>query len=812
MDNDCEMRKKFIIFLWILFVLAVALVAGIFVLIEKGEIGYMPDIQSLENPVDKYASQVFSADGEQLGTWSYSRSNRVFVSYQDLPESLIQALIATEDERFYEHSGIDFRALLRAVFKRGILGQKNAGGGSTIAQQLAKQLYSERADNTSERLMQKPIEWVIAVKLERCYTKEEIINLYLNYFDFLHNAVGIKLAANTYFDKEPKDLTIGESATLVGMLKNPSYFNPRRNLKRAEERRNIVIGQMKKAGYLTAAQADSVVATSLNIDHYNVQTHSTGIATYFRERLRRVMTAQKPMRGSYASWQEQQYYEDSLAWELDPLYGWCNKNINKKTGKPYNIYEDGLKIYTTVDSRMQRFAEDAVRKHVVETLQPLFDRERRGTRNAPYGNNVTYNFVYKALTRTQHQTERYIQMHRAGYSDQEIDEAFATKREMTVYTPHGEVDTIMSPMDSIKYYKGFLHAGFVCMENETGAVKAYVGGIDYAHFQYDMAGQGRRQVGSTIKPFLYAMAMENGWTPCDVVPNSPRTYHYNGQAWTPRNSSHARQGEMVTLRWGLAQSNNWVSAYLLNSLSPALLVKYLRKFGIKNRQINAVLPLCLGTCDVSVLEMVTAYTAFSKGGTRCTPMFVTRIVDSDGAEVANLGSLQIRKDSNDDLDTREVLTQNAAWRVVDLMQGVMNGGTGSRMRNRYGIQAQMAGKTGTTNDNSDGWFVGYTPSLTFGAWVGGEERQIHFNSMQYGQGANSALPIVALFMQKVYANQGRLGYSPDETFAFPEDYDACGGSGAFDGMEDEDGDEDRRKEGGEDKSVIESVVSDLLGM
>ncbi len=802
------MRKKFIIFLWTLFVLAVVTVAGIFILIDKGIIGYMPDLQELENPVDKYASQVFSSDGQQMGTWSYSRSNRVFVSYGDLPESLIQALVATEDERFYDHSGVDFRALLRAIFKRGILQQKNAGGGSTIPQQLAKQLYSEHARNETERLMQKPIEWVIAVKLEKYYTKEEIINLYLNYFDFLHNAVGIKLAANTYFDKEPKDLTIGESATLVGMLKNPSYYNPRRNLQRAEERRNTVIGQMLKVGYLTEAQADSVMAEPLNIDHYNVQTHSTGIATYFRERLRTMMTAKKPQRSNYAAWQDQQFYEDSLAWELDPLYGWCAKNINKKTGKPYNIYEDGLKIYTTIDSRMQRYAEEAVRKHVQETLQPLFDRERKGTRNAPYGSNVTYSQVYKALTRAQHQTERYIRLHKAGYSDQEIDQDFATKREMTVYTPRGEVDTLMSPMDSIKYYKGFLHTGFVCMDNATGGIKAYVGGIDYAHFQYDMAGQGRRQVGSTIKPYLYAMAMENGWTPCDVVPNEPRTYHYNGQAWTPRNSSHARQGEMVTLRWGLAQSNNWVSAYLLNSLSPALLVKYLRKFGIKNRRIDAVLPLCLGTCDVSVLEMVTAYTAFSKGGTRCTPMFVTRIVDADGNEVANIGTLQVKKDSNDDLDTREVLTQEAAWRMVDLMQGVMNGGTGSRMRNRYGIQAQMAGKTGTTNDNSDGWFVGYTPSLTFGAWVGGEERQIHFNSMQYGQGANSALPIAALFMQKVYANQGQLGYSPDETFQFPENYDACGGD-TFEGME---GDDDNGSGEGDTRSVVESVINDLLGM
>jgi len=797
------MRKKFAIFLWVLFFVGISILAGVFVLIDRGVIGYMPDIEELENPVDKYASQVISSNGELLGTWSYSRSNRVFVSYQELPVSLVQALVATEDERFYEHSGIDFKALFRAVFKRGVLRQKNAGGGSTITQQLAKQLYSAHAASTFERILQKPIEWVIAVKLERYYTKEEIITLYLNYFDFLHNAVGIKLAAKTYFNKEPKDLTIGESATLVGMLKNPSYFNPKRNLKRAEGRRNTVLGQMKKVDYLTEEQLDSCMSDTLSLDHYNEQTHATGHATYFREYLRTVMTAKKPARTDYASWQGQKFYEDSLAWELDPLYGWCNKNINKKTGRPYDIYQDGLKIYTTIDSRMQEYAENAVQRHVVGTLQPLFDKERKGTKNAPYGSGIALSQVTKYLTRAKRQSGRYIEMHRAGYSDEEIDKVFDTPIEMTVYTPHGEVDTTMSPMDSIRYYKSFLRSGFVCMENATGYVKAYVGGTNYSHFQYDMASQGRRQVGSTIKPFLYAMAMENGWTPCDEVPNEERTYHYNGKDWTPRNSSKSHYGEMVTLRWGLAQSNNWVSAYLLNSLSPALLVKYIRKFGIKNRNIDAVLPLCLGTCDISVMEMVTAYTTFPKGGTRCVPVYVTRILDSDGNEVANIGSLQIKKNSSDDLDTREVLTEEAAWKMVDLMKGVMNGGTGSRMRYRYDVRSDMGGKTGTTNDNSDGWFIGYTPSLTFGAWVGGDERYIHFNSMSNGQGANSALPVAAYFLKDVYANSSALGYSPDEKFTFPANYNACG-----DAILD-DGDEENNEE---DRSLIGSIIGDLLGL
>ncbi len=778
------------IFLWFLFLVGVAAVAAVFYLIDRGEIGYMPDLNELENPVDKYASQVFSSDGVVMGTWSYSQSNRIFVTYDELSPYVVQALIATEDARFLEHSGIDFRALCRVAFKRGVMRQKNAGGGSTITQQLAKQLYSAHATSTMERMMQKPIEWVIAVKLEQYYTKEEIITLYLNYFDFLHNAVGIKLAAQTYFNKEPKDLTIGESATLVGMLKNPSYYNPKRNLKRSEGRRNTVLNQMLRAEYLTKAQTDSCIADTLSIDRYFEQTHSTGHATYLRELLRTMMTANKPDKSDYASWQAQRYYEDSLAWEVNPLYGWCNKNINKKTGKPYNIYQDGLRIYTTIDSRMQEYAENAVERHVVGELQPLFDSERRNSSLAPYGSGLTASRVAQLLERAKRQSGRYIALHKAGLTADEIDKIFDTPIEMTVYTPNGDIDTLMSPMDSIKYYKGFLRTGFVCIDNNTGHVKAYVGGVDYAHFQYDMVSMGRRQVGSTIKPFLYAMAMENGWTPCDMVPNLPRTYKYNGKEWTPRNSGNSRYGEMVTLKWGLAQSNNWVSAYLLNALSPSLLVRYLHKFGVKNRDIDAVLPLCLGTCDISVLEMVTAYTAFPKGGTRCVPAFVVRIVDADGNEVANAGSLQIKKDSNDDLDTREVLTEDAAWKMVDLMQGVMNSGTGVRMRYRYNIKAEMGGKTGTTNDNSDGWFVGYTPSLTFGAWVGGDERDIHFNSMAYGQGANSALPIVAYFLQDVFANSSALGYSEDEKFNTPEDYDPCGNAVMDDGDWDMEEDEE----------------------
>ena len=754
------MLKKFILTLWILLILSLGAVGCIFYAIFQGYIGYMPELRQLENPVNKFASQVFSADGKLLGTWSYSKENRIFVSYDDLSPYLVQALIATEDARFYSHSGIDYIALFRAIIKRGLMQQKSAGGGSTITQQLAKQLYSEKASSTRERLFQKPIEWVIALKLERFYTKEEIITLYLNEFDFLHNAVGIKTAANTYFSKEPHDLSLLEAATLVGMCKNPSYFNPVRFPERCAERRNIVLRQMSKASYITKAEAEEESLQPLTLNFHRVD-HKDGIATYLREYLRQILMAKEPKRSNYASWQKQKYYEDSLAWKEDPLYGWCTKNLNRE-GKPYNIYLDGLKIYTTIDSRMQAYAEEAVEKHVVGELQPAFEKELKKNKNAPYAAAVSAADAQNNLRRAKRQSERYTQMKKQGFSDSEIDDAFNTPVEMSVYTPAGDIDTVMSPMDSIKYYKSFLRTGFMCMENETGFVKAYVGGTDYSHFQYDMCIQGRRQVGSTIKPFLYTLAMENGWTPCDLAPNVAQTYYTeDGKAWTPRNGSRKRYGEMVTLSWGLAQSNNWISAWLMNQLSPAALVRLIHNFGVQNREIYPALSLCLGTCDISVAEMVGAYTAFSCKGVRRCPLFVTRIEDNDGNVLADFSTRMF-----------DTISEEAAYKMVSMMRGVVDGGTGSRMRFRYGIKAQMAGKTGTTNDNSDGWFIGYTPSLSFGAWVGGDERDIHFNSMALGQGANASLPIAALFLQKVYADP-QLGYSPDETFDMPAGFNPC---------------------------------------
>ncbi len=753
------MRKTFFVILWSLLLLVIGGAAVTFWAIARGYIGYMPELKQLENPVNKFASQVISSDGRLLGTWSYTRANRIFVSYEDIAPSTVQALVATEDERFYEHSGIDFRALLRAIVKRGIMRQTHAGGGSTITQQLAKQLYSAKAGSVAERVMQKPIEWVIAVQLERFYTKDEILSMYLNHFDFLYNAVGLKTAAKTYFGKEPKDLTVTESATLIGMCKNPSLYNPVRHQERALQRRNTVLGQMLKAGYLKEDEARRLMKEPLELNFHR-QDHKEGAGTYVREYLRTILMAKKPVRSNYASWQNQKFFDDSLEWATNPLYGWCNKN-KKKDGTPYNIYTDGLKVYTTIDSRMQRYAEEAMDAHVAGYLQPLFDAERKGKSNAPYAAGISMDKYRQNLYRAMHQSERYIHLKKAGLTDEQIDQNFATPTEMTVYTHKGDVDTTMSPMDSIKYYKHFLRSGFVCMDTRTGQVKAYVGGLNYSHFQYDMAGMGRRQIGSTMKPYVYTLAMMNNWSPCDVVPNVQQTYQVGNQTWTPRNGSRARYGEMVTLKWGLAQSNNWVTAYLMNQLNPTALVRLLHEFGIRNQEIVPSLSLCLGPCDISVLEMVSAYTAFPNKGIRSAPLFVTRIEDADGNTVGEFSPRM-----------NEVIDDQSASKMIVLMRGVVDSGTGARMR-RLGITAPMGGKTGTTNDNSDGWFVGYTPRLAFGAWVGGDERDIHFNSMAYGQGAAASLPICAGFLKKVYADSS-LGYSQDEQFEMPAGFDPCG--------------------------------------
>ena len=754
------MRKKFIYVLWALLILGILSVAAVFTAIAKGWIGYVPPVEELENPNLKFATQIISDDGQLLGTWSYSKENRVYVGYNDLSPNLVHALVATEDVRFSEHSGIDARAFMRAVIKRGIFMQKHAGGGSTITQQLAKQFYSPVADNVMERLLQKPIEWVIAVKLERYYTKEEILTMYLNKFDFLNNAVGIKTAAKTYFSKDPKDLSIEEAATLIGMCKNPSLYNPRRFNERSRGRRNTVLDQMYKAGYLTKAERDSLQALPLTLKFQPVD-HKDGLATYFREYLRKIMTAKEPVRSKYRGWQQQQYYEDSLAWKTNPLYGWCAKN-KKKDGTNYNIYTDGLKIYTTIDSRMQKYAEEAVYEHVAKYLQPRFFKEKRGRKTAPYTNELTPEEVNTILERSVRQSDRYREMKAAGCSEEEIRKAFNTKHEMSVFSWEGEKDTIMTPLDSIRYYKHFLRAGFMSMDPTTGYVKAYVGGPNYNYFQYDMAMTGRRQVGSTIKPYLYTLAMENGFSPCDEVRHVEQTLiDENGRPWTPRNANKKRYGEMVTIKWGLANSDNWVTAYLMSKLNPYQLVRLIHSFGVLNKQIDPVVSLSLGPCEISVGEMVSAYTAFANRGIRTAPLFVTRIEDNEGNVLANF---------TPQMD--EVISESSAYKMLVMLRAVINEGTGGRVRRLYGITADMGGKTGTTNNNSDGWFMGFTPSLVSGVWVGGEDRDIHFDTMVNGQGAAMALPVWGLYMQKVYKDKS-LGYSQEEHFNIPEDFDPC---------------------------------------
>ena len=758
------MIRKVVKILWIFIALISLVCVFIFFSIAKGWIGYMPPVEDLENPNYKFATEVFSEDGKVLGTYSYSKENRVFVGYNDLSPNIINALIATEDVRFAEHSGIDAYALTRAIVKRGILMQKNAGGGSTITQQLSKQLYSPSADNVMERLFQKPIEWVIAVKLERYYTKEEILTMYLNKFDFLNNAVGIKTAAFTYFGCEPKDLKIEEAATLVGMCKNPSLYNPVRYNERSRGRRNVVLDQMRKAGYITEAERDSLQALPLKLK-YNRVDHKEGLATYFREYLRGVLTAKKPDKANYRGWQMQKYYEDSLDWENNPLFGWCEKNT-KKDGTKYNLYTDGLKIYTTLDSRMQQYAEDAVTEHLKE-LQGYFFKEKKGAKKAPYTFRLTQEQVDEILGRAMRLSDRYRIMKKAGATEAEIKKAFDTPEEMSVFSWEGEKDTIMTPMDSIRYYKFFLRAGFMSMDPRSGHVKAYVGGPNYHYFQYDMAMVGRRQVGSTIKPFLYTLAMENGFSPCDEVRHVEYTLiDENGKPWTPRNANKKLIGDMVTVKWGLANSDNWITAYLMSKLNPYNLKRLIHTFGVRNRDIVPSVSLCLGPCEISVGEMVSAYTAFPNKGIRVAPLFVTRIEDNDGNVLATFAP-----------EMQEVISVSSAYKMLVMLRAVVNEGTGGRVR-RLGVKADMGGKTGTTNYNADGWFMGLTPKLTAGVWVGAEDRQVHFESLALGGGSNMALPIWGIFMKKIM-NDPSLGFSEYDTFTMPSGFDIslnCDGS------------------------------------
>jgi len=749
--NTKSWYKPFLIWFWSLFLGGIGIAFLVMWLITRGALGYLPPLEELQNPKNTFASEIISSDMQSMGRY-YRYENRIGVQYSDLSPTLINALVATEDVRFYDHTGVDFKSMLRAVLKLG-----RAGGGSTLTQQLAKQLWSPRANNIFERAMQKPIEWVIATKLERLYSKDEILLMYLNQFDFLYNAVGIQSASQVYFSTTPADLKLEEAAMLVGMCKNPSLYNPVRHPVRATNRRNTVLGQMEKYGFIDEATRDSVAAIPLEL-HYRSVDHKQGMAPYFREYLRGVLTAKEPKQNDYPEWAQLQYKLDLWQWEKDPLYGFCEKN-HKPDGSKYDIYQDGLKIYTTINSRMQKYAEEAVSEHM-QAQQKSFFKELKKKKNAPFSRTLTQAEIDGIMTRSMRQTDRYRGMKRDGYSADSIKAVFMTPREMQVFTyDRGMIDTVMSPFDSIKWQKSFLRCGFMSMDPHTGHVKAYVGGPDFAHFQYDMCTKGRRQVGSTVKPFLYTLAMDEGMWPCETwVYDSVVVILPNGDRWAPRDTHEKYHGDTLSLTWGLKESSNWMAAYLMTLFTPEQLVKMMQSFGIKG-QLDPVVSLCLGPCEVSVEEMVDAYTTFANKGIRTEPLYVTRIEDSNGNVI---GSFTPR--------THEIISETTAYKMIYMLRAVLDHGTGVRTRFKYGITAPMGGKTGTTNNNSDGWFMCFTPSLVSGTWVGGEDRGIHFDNMAEGQGASMALPICALYMQKIYADK-ELGYTEEEQFDIPVWFD-----------------------------------------
>ncbi|WP_372752340.1 penicillin-binding protein 1A [Labilibaculum sp.] len=736
--SKLQMFKKHLLIFWSVFVLGVVALVLFFIGVSNGTFGFMPSFEELENPKNSLATEVYTVDGSLIGKFYFE--NRSFVEYSDLSPYLVDALIATEDVRYKDHSGIDIRGLGR-VAKGLVTGDRSAGGGSTISQQLAKMLFPrESFEKKIDIVFRKFREWVIAVKLERSYTKEEIMTMYFNKFDFLNLAVGVKSAANVYFNTTPDSLKIEQAAMLVGMAKNPSYFNPLRRPELTLNRRNVVLSQMVKYNYLSTVEFDSIKSLPLEIDFQKVD-HKRGMAPYFREYLRTSLTAHKPEVNNYPSYAYQQFVKDSTEWEDNPFYGWCNKNL-KADGTAYNIYKDGLKIYTTIDSRMQKYAEEAVVEHLGLDLQKAFNREKEHHRNPPFSDDLSQENVENNIDISMRRSERYRVLKKNGMSMDSIRLVFKQPRKMKIFTWKGERDTILSPNDSMLYMKGFLRAGFMSVEPQSGEVRAYVGGPNYEHFMYDMVTVGKRQVGSTIKPFLYTLAMQEGLSPCDKVPNIPQTFILpDGTPWASKNSTDKYEGEMVTLKWGLANSVNNISGWVLKQTTPESVAAMAHKMGVISK-IDAVPSIYLGTSEISVYEMVGAYATFVNKGVYIKPSFITKIEDHKGNLLAQSVS---RK--------REVMDERTAYLMTNLLEGVVQRGTGVRLRYKYGLNNPMGGKTGTTQNHSDGWFMGITPQLVSGVWVGAEDRSIHFEGIRLGQGANMALPIWALYMQKVYADK-----------------------------------------------------------
>jgi penicillin-binding protein 1A len=755
-------NKKYLIWFWALFTFPFILLITIFILISKEKLGTMPSFRELENPEYFLAAEVFSEDEVLLGTIAIE--DRTWTNFDELSPYLVNALIATEDIRYYRHSGIDIRGIVRAVVKTIALRQ-NTGGGSTITQQLAKQLYPRDTAHVSAvtrkiRLgVSKFKEWQTAVKLEKSYTKQEIIAMYLNKYDFLYQAIGIRSAAKVYFNTTPDSLDLHEAAMLIGMLKNSSLYNPVRYYERVFQRRNIVLSQMAKYGYISKHVADSVKKLPLGLD-FQIKDHNSGRATYLREYLRTLMTRPEPDRKKYI---QQESYDDALwEWQNNPLYGWCNKN-KKPDGSNYDIYKDGLKIYTTVNSKMQQFAEESVVEHLSQEVQPDFYNRAKTFRIPPYSDDLTQKIIDELILRSLKQSNRYYIMRARGYSEDSIMLAFNTPVKMKVFSWKGERDTIMTPLDSIWYYKYFIRSGFMVADPHNGYVKAYVGGPDFRYFKYDACTQQRRQVGSTIKPFLYTVAMMNGYSPCYEVENIPRTFQViidgKDSTWTPRSSGNKKyHGKLVTLKWGLAQSENYISAWVMEKFSPSAVANLMHKMGVRSF-IDPVYSIFLGTSDVKLEEMVGAYGTFVNKGVYTRPMYVSRIEDKNGNVISRF-TPQIE----------EVLSEQTAFLMVNLLQGVVQTGSGIRMRREpYMLMNQIGGKTGTTQEQSDGWFMGVTPNLVGGVWCGWEDRSIHFESLLEGQGANVALPIFALFLKKVYADP-ELGIMEADEFERPSGF------------------------------------------
>ena len=726
---------KFFVIFWSVVLVGIIGVFVFFWLISAGKLGFMPTFEELENPNNRFASEVYFADGPIMNRY-FEKENRKYIEYREIPQSVIDALIATEDVRFYDHSGVDVRGLFR-VAKGLLTANTSAGGGSTISQQLAKMLFPRESDlNVFELAIRKFREWVIAVRLEKSYTKEEILTMYLNKYDFLNLAVGISSAADIYFQVPLDSLKVEQAAMLIGMAKNSSYYNPVRRPELTLNRRNVVLSQMYKYDKITREECDSLKKLPLGLNFKRVD-HKEGLATYFREYLRLFMTANKPDRKRYRDLS--QFRLDSIAWETNPLYGWCKKNV-KVDGSHYDLYSDGLKIYTTLDSRMQKYAEEAVREHLSQDLQPLFDKEKVKKHRPPFSNDMTPTEIEEVLDRSIRQSERYRVLSKQGMSFDEIRKTFDQPLEMQVFTWNGIRDTVMTPLDSIKHYKSFFRSGFMVMQPQTGYIKAYVGGPDYRYFMYDMVSAGKRQVGSTIKPILYTLAMQEGLGPCDKVPNIPQTFILpTGEPWSARGGTK-RQGEMVTLRWGLANSENNISAWVLKQFTPEAVAQMAHKMGITSF-IDPVPSVFLGTAEITVKEMVAAYSIFANKGVYNSPLPVYRIEDKYGNVLQ-----EFRPES------REVITENTAYLMCNLLEGVVTGGTGVRLRYKYKLMNPMGGKTGTTQKHADGWFMGVTPDLVGGVWVGAEDRSIHFQNLANGQGASMALPIWAKFLLKAYAD------------------------------------------------------------